>query len=54
MTLWNECHGADSAVVPSEVVFQALTLADSVSCFTRVNRSVLAFDVPVRWQVEHE
>jgi hypothetical protein len=48
MTLWNGRHGADSAVVPFEPVFRALSLEVSVSDFTTFSRSDLAFDVLVR------
>jgi hypothetical protein len=49
MILWNGRHGADSAVVPCEMVLRAVSLAVSVSGFTKVYRSDLAFDVLVRW-----
>jgi hypothetical protein len=48
MTLWNGSHGADSAVVPSELVFRAVSLEVSVSDFTTFTRSDLAIDVLVR------
>ena len=49
MILWNGRHGANSAVVPSELALRVLSLAASVSDFPTLNRSVLAFDMLVRW-----
>jgi hypothetical protein len=48
MILWNGRHGVDSAVVPFELVVSKLSFEVSVSYFPAFNRSVLAFDVPVR------
>jgi hypothetical protein len=47
MILWNRHHGADSAVVPFELVFSKLVREISVSCDHALFRSDLAFNVPV-------
>ena len=47
MTLWNGHHGADSAVVPSGLVFRALSPEVSVSDFTELYRSELAYNMPM-------